>query len=146
MTTVLDETLRQLGYRTSVKRLQSVDDFFAALSKGAPRVEATLGGWFRLLPLAGGLPHGPPVLPALAFSRYSCSPAIDRKLRETLALQARDPQRANAAWERLERELVDQAVVVPVVNPQGNEFVSKRLGNYQHHPFFQMLISQVWVR
>jgi hypothetical protein len=26
------------------------------------------------------------------------------------------------------------------------DFVSKRVGNYQRHPLFGMLISQIWVR
>ena len=45
VTTVLDETLRRLGYRTSVKRIPNIDDYFAALRTGAPRVEATTSGW-----------------------------------------------------------------------------------------------------
>jgi hypothetical protein len=68
---------------------------------------------------------------ASSARRSHCRPAI---------------QRANAAWARLERELVDRAIVVPVITPNATEFVSKRLGNYQRNRNFGMLISQVWVR
>ena len=56
------------------------------------------------------------------------------------------PQAANEAWTRLDRELVDQAIVIPVLNGKAVDFVSKRVGNYQRHPVFGMLISQLWVR
>ena len=64
----------------------------------------------------------------------------------SLELQTRDPQAANEAWARLDRELADRAIVVPVINPKAVDFVSKRVGNYQRHPVFGMLLSQVWVR
>ncbi len=67
-------------------------------------------------------------------------------MRKTLDLQIRNPQAANEAWVRLEREVVDQAIIVPVANGVNVDFVSKRLGNYQINPFLGMLISQVWVR
>ena len=83
---------------------------------------------------------------ACSIAPYSCDPAVDRKLRETLELQTRNPQAANEAWTRLDRELIDQAIVVPVITPKAIDFVSKRVGNYQRHPVFGMLISQAWVR
>jgi hypothetical protein len=35
---------------------------------------------------------------------------------------------------------------VPYLNLKANDFVSKRVGNYQHHPTFGRLIDQLWVR
>ena len=142
LTTVLDRTLRQLGYRTSVRRLPDVGSYFYAVDARAPRVEAALMAWFPDYPSPANMLDVPP---CSNFPSW-CDPAVDRKIRETLELQTRDPQAANEAWARLERELVDQAIVVPVVNLNAIDFVSKRLGNYQRHPVFGMLISQVWVR
>jgi YVTN family beta-propeller protein len=142
MTTVLDETLRQLGYRTSVRRLPGYGRYFSAYFASVPRVEAALGAWQADYPAPSSM------LGVLACSNspYSCDPAVDRKLRETLELQTRNPQEANEAWARLERKLIDQAIVVPVLTPKATDFVSKRVGNYQRHPVFGILISQVWVR
>jgi peptide/nickel transport system substrate-binding protein len=56
------------------------------------------------------------------------------------------PQAPNEAWTRLEREVIDQALIVPLITPKVADFVSKRVGNYQRHPVYGMLISQVWVR
>ena len=64
----------------------------------------------------------------------------------TAQLQSRSPRAANKAWARLERQVIDRAIIVPVVTPKAADFVSKRVGNYQRHPIFGMLISQVWVR
>jgi peptide/nickel transport system substrate-binding protein len=125
-----------------VRRLPGYGSYFPAYFAGAPRVEAALGAWGADYPTPSSM------LGVLAClnSPYSCDPAVDRKLRETLELQTRNPQAANETWARLERGLIDQAIVVPVISPKLIGFVSKRVGNYQHHPVFGMLISQVWVR
>jgi hypothetical protein len=86
----------------------------------------------------------------LACSRelagYICDHALDRKFRETAQLQSRNPRAANDAWARLERQVIDRALIVPVITPKAADFVSERVRNYQRHPLFGMLISQVWVR
>jgi YVTN family beta-propeller protein len=140
LTTILDETLRQIGYRTSLKRVPTVGDYFVAFYKRLPRDEAVIGAWFPDYPRPSGMLTG---ILDCAPAPLSCDP---RKFRETLDLQDRNPQGADAAWARLERGIIDRAVVVPVFTPNANEFVSKRLGNYQRNPNFGMLISQVWLR
>jgi hypothetical protein len=47
---------------------------------------------------------------------------------------------------RLERELVERAIAIPLVNLKLVAFVSKRVGNFQQHPVLGTLISQLWVR
>jgi YVTN family beta-propeller protein len=140
---ILVQTLRNLGYRTSVTREPTVYDYFGALYAGASRFEATVGVWGQDYPAPSGMLTG---VFACSNAPYSCDPAIDRELRQTLDLQNRNLQAANAAWAKLERELVERAIVVPVINPNSTEFVSKRLGNYERNINAGMLISQVWVR
>lgn len=145
-TSALVQTLKQLGYRTSVE-LFSPGEYFNAtslpLDTRAGQAEAAVGGWIADYPAPSNVMNG--VFPC-SVNLYSCDPATDRKLRETLQLQTRDSRAANRAWARLDRELADQAIVVPVINPKVVDFVSKRVRNYQRHPLFGMLISQVWVR
>ena len=38
------------------------------------------------------------------------------------------------AWTRIENQLVDLAPWVPLFTPWSGDFLSKRVGNYQHHP------------
>jgi hypothetical protein len=41
---------------------------------------------------------------------------------------------------------VDQAPWVPLYNPRALVVFSQRVGNSQFHPFWQLLIDQLWVR
>lgn len=146
LTTSLIQTLKQLGYRTRVTRLTPEEYFTGKVLFGQPGpngIEAAPFGWITDYPspanvMSGNLPC--PINP------YTCDPARDRKLRELVELQARDAQAANEGWARLDREVTDQAIIVPVINPNVIDFVSRRVRNYQRHPVFGMLLSQVWVR
>jgi YVTN family beta-propeller protein len=145
-TTILAETLQQLGYRTSLRRVRG--DFFHYNDvyrnpASVRRVEAATMGWIGDYPAASNFMTGLLECPS---NPYACNADLDRKLRETLQLQTRNPQASNEAWARLEREVVDQAIIVPIATGIVIDFVSKRLGNYQRNPFLGMLISQVWVR
>jgi peptide/nickel transport system substrate-binding protein len=140
---ILEATLRRLGYHVTVERAPTTGSYFDALFSGVAHFEAGVGAWATDYPAPSGMLTG---VFACSSAPYSCDPAIDRKLQLTLALQNRDPQAGDAAWARLERELVEGAIVVPIFNPNATEFVSKRLGNYERNPNFGMLISQVWVR
>ena len=59
------------------------------------------------------------------------------------ALAATDPRAAAALWAAIDHEIVDRAAWVPLVNPKASEFVSARIRNYQHHPLWGMIASQV---
>jgi len=75
-----------------------------------------------------------------------CDPAIDAKVSQALELQVSDQSAAGALWAEIDRALVDAAAIVPLFNSQGIDFLSARVGNYQHHPLFGLLISQLWVQ
>jgi peptide/nickel transport system substrate-binding protein len=62
------------------------------------------------------------------------------------ALQASDPPAAAAAWAALDRQVTDQAPWVFLSTDRGFDVVSTRLGNYQYHPEYGMLLDQAWVR
>ena len=40
----------------------------------------------------------------------------------------------------------DEEAALPLVNRRGFDFVSARVGNYQHHPQWGLLIGQLWVK
>jgi hypothetical protein len=50
------------------------------------------------------------------------------------AVQAQDLPTAGALWQKVEREILAQAPMVPTYNGQVVDFVSKRVGNYKYHP------------
>jgi YVTN family beta-propeller protein len=145
-TTSLVQTLRRLGYRTSLRRVP-VSSYFGGdtLEAGVGRFEAAVAGWLTDYPAPSDFMIGNLACSGVNAG-YFCNPALDRKIHETAELQIRDPKAANEAWARLDREVIDRAIIVPVITPKAADFVSERVGNYQRHPVFGMLISQVWVR
>jgi peptide/nickel transport system substrate-binding protein len=74
---------------------------------------------------------------------WFCRPGFDRAVRRAEALQAEDSPAAAALWAKLDRELVDQAAAVPLVNPRQIDFVSARVTNYQHNPVYGLVADQL---
>jgi peptide/nickel transport system substrate-binding protein len=61
-------------------------------------------------------------------------------------MQPRDQSAAAKLWTEVDRDATDLAALVPTHTPNDLDLVSKRVGNYQHHPLFGVLIDQLWVR
>jgi peptide/nickel transport system substrate-binding protein len=72
-----------------------------------------------------------------------CDKGFERRI--DAALRARGAE-ADALWHSAYRYLARSAPAAPLVNRRGVVFVSERLGNYQHHPLFGVLLNQAWVR
>jgi ABC-type transport system substrate-binding protein len=58
----------------------------------------------------------------------------------------RRADRGRELWAQNDRRIVDQAPWVPLYNTRSADFVSERVGNYQHHPQWGVLVDQLWVR
>jgi YVTN family beta-propeller protein len=74
-----------------------------------------------------------------------CSRELEGKIEGALRLQATDPAAAGSAWAAVDRHIVDQAPAIPLLVPEGIDLVSRRVGNYQHHPVWGVVLSQLWV-
>ncbi len=72
--------------------------------------------------------------------------SVEREIERALDLQQTDPFAANEIWARVDRMLVEQAPLVPLYNVRATHFVSARVGNYQYHPLWSVLVDQLWVR
>jgi peptide/nickel transport system substrate-binding protein len=77
---------------------------------------------------------------------YVCVPALDRQMQRAATLQLADPPTAAAAWAQVDRTITDQALWVPTVQLNDQNFVSARLRNYQAHPVWGFMADQVWLR
>jgi peptide/nickel transport system substrate-binding protein len=84
--------------------------------------------------------------PANTNASQFCDQGIDRQITHALDLEATDPALASSLWARLDREIVDQAPMVPLVNPKQVDFLSQRVGNYQYNPQWHLLVDELWVR
>ena len=78
--------------------------------------------------------------------RWFCDPQVDTQIRRAEAVQAVDPRAGAALWARLDRELVDRAAWVPLVNPTAVDVVSTRISNYEHNPILGVVADQLVLR
>jgi peptide/nickel transport system substrate-binding protein len=126
--------LRQLGYRVQPKLLGF--DYYAKIGNSRLKVQAGVHTWLPDYPAAAAFLNAlfscaafkPGAAANLNASEF-CDARIDRQIGRARALEVTDPALASALWSRIDRELVDQAPVVPLVNPKQVDLVSRRVGN-----------------
>jgi len=137
--------LRGLGYRVELKFLPAAR-YFAGVLDPASTMQFGGYGWTQDYP-------APADFLGLVFACHSpadparfCSPAVDREIERAGRLDLTDPPAANLVWAAIDRQVTDAAAWVPFTNPSGGDFVSARVGNYQHNPQWGVLLEQLWVR
>jgi YVTN family beta-propeller protein len=144
--------LNQLGYRASLQ-LTSPDAYYGVLGSSRDRPQIGFFSWYQDYPAPSDfidplftcgsfLPGNPNNLNDAEF----CDPRIDAQAQRALTLQSANPSVAAGRWAAIDRELVDQAPWVPLYNPRNLSLLSPRVGNYQFHPYFDLLIDQLWAR
>jgi ABC-type oligopeptide transport system substrate-binding subunit len=139
--------LRRLGYRATLKVVETRKDYFAATLDPARHVQAAFEGWVSDYPVESGFIV--PVLSCAAKGNSAaafCDPRLDRRMAEAARLQTSDLTAAHRRWTAVEHDLTDAAPWVPLVSRSWVNLVSKRLGNFQVNPEWGPLIDQMWVR
>jgi YVTN family beta-propeller protein len=151
--------LDSLGFRAEVHEVPVRPDdptpYFTAVGDSRTKAQIGFGGWIADYPSAAGFIPG--MLSCAVFVPNSsknenpnlaefCDPSIDAEMTRASVLQALDPPAATLLWQRIERELLAQAPIVPTDNRLDAYFVSERVGNYQYHPQWGVLLSQLWVK
>ncbi len=144
--------LDRIGYRASVRTVGS-RTYFGVLGDSRDSVQAGFFSWYQDYPAPSDfidplftcgsfIPHNPNNINAAEF----CDPQIDAQAQQALALEQRDPAMAADRWAAVDRDLVNMAPWVPLYNPRALTLLSARTGNYEFHPYFDLLIDQLWVR
>lgn len=148
----LARLLRQLGYDVS---LRLVSDRRIGGIVADPRRHAQLGPqrWTADFAAASNflgvtfscdaLVSGDHV--GLNWSRF-CDTRMRTLTRRAQRLPATEQGGANALWGAIDREVVDKAAAVPLLNPKAIELISRRIGNAQYNPQGGLLLDQLWVR
>jgi peptide/nickel transport system substrate-binding protein len=144
--------LRSLGYRASMKVVG--DNYVGVVADSRNKAQIGFMGWQADYPAASnflrvnfGCASFVPGNPRNTNAAEFCDPRIDREIDAALTEQATNPDAARRLWQRVEREIVDQAPWVPLHNFRHVDVLSKRVGNYQYSPAgFGALIDQLWVR
>jgi len=141
--------LTRLGYRVSVKVFPRKAYLSALDDAPANTPQAGFSGWAADYPAASNFfvlvscsSLGHRRLNASGF----CSHELEAKIKHATALQAEDQVAAAKLWAEVDRETTNLAALVPTFTPRNIDLVSKRVGNYQYHPLFGVLLDQLWVR
>ena len=82
------------------------------------------------------------------ISRF-CSPRLDATMDSASAAEAADGPNSPAAagsWASADRQVTNQAPLVPLVTTSTLDFVSRHVGNYQYNPEQGILLDQLWVK
>jgi ABC-type transport system substrate-binding protein/DNA-binding SARP family transcriptional activator len=148
----LVSVLRRLHFRASL-RVLSGQSFDRTLGDSRARPQIGWFNWYQDYPAPSNFieplltchsfaPRDPSNLNVAEF----CDPRIDMQSSRAAALEARSPGRAAEEWRHIDRELTSRAVWLPLYNPRVTVALSSRVGNYQYHPFWQLLLDQLWVR
>ena len=142
--------LDRLGYRASL-RVSSQE--FPILANSQSRTQIGWWPWYQDYPapsdfIAALLTCGAfqPGNPSNVNDAEFCDRQIDAGVSRANALQATSPGAASQEWSRLDREITDRAPWLPMYNLRLDIATSSRVGNYQYHPFFTLLLDQLWVR
>jgi ABC-type transport system substrate-binding protein/DNA-binding SARP family transcriptional activator/DNA-binding beta-propeller fold protein YncE len=146
--------LDSLGYRASSKVLTNAQEAGVGdLSDSRKRPQIGWFPWTQDQPTPSNFIE--PLLTCRSFVPGSmdnlnvaefCDRRIDAQVARASALQAHDPAAAGELWSRIDHELVDRAPWVPLYNPRTVTVLSPRVGNYKYHPFWNLLLDQLWVR
>jgi peptide/nickel transport system substrate-binding protein len=141
---ILEDALDRLGYRARLRVIRG--DRFDYYDAFGPSGTAQIGlfRWGFDFPL-----------PSDVFWILTCDGAngskfcergFDRRLVEATELLATDRSRAAERWTALDREVVDRALVVPMVTANAVDVLSGRVGNVRVHPVWGPMYGQMWVR
>src|SRR5919204_2564168 len=146
--------LERLGYRASVKvNTSAAGAGLGDLSDSRRRPQIGWFPWFQDQPTPSNFIE--PLLTCRAFVPGSpdnvnvaefCDHRIDAQVHRADALQQSNPAAAGELWSKIDHELVDRAVWVPLYNPRTVTALGARVGNYKYHPFWNVLLDQLWVR
>jgi peptide/nickel transport system substrate-binding protein len=131
--------LRGLGYRARAQ-LVPTGQFF-----GYPAILS------RQIMAVGTLGFTPHQFFALNFVcsirvHFFCNHRLDQTIDRAEALEATDTLAAARLWAKADRQLVDEAALVPTVNSHELDFFSKRVRNYEANPTLGLIADQVWLR
>ena len=132
--------LADLGFKTTLREAPDVFD----PSKG-PKVQSLVIAWFPDFPSAASQLTQFTCANVLNFARF-CDREVEAQMQKARELQQTDPAAAGDAWATVDRMIVDAAPIAALVNVRVTDFVSARVGNYQHHPQWAILFDQLWVQ
>jgi len=148
----IQSLLTSLGYKATLKPI-SGNIQFTYIQNTKNKVQISLTQWYQDYPAASDFLHV--LLSCASFTPGSdssiniagfCNKKIDAQMDQALVTERTSMDQANTMWAQVDKDVMTQAPVAPLLTPKLIDFVSKRVGNYQFSKQFYMLVSQLWVQ
>lgn len=148
----LQSVLKEIGYDSEVKPI-SPNIQFTYIQNTNNKVQISVSQWYQDYPAASDFLYI--LFGCESFKEGSdssinisgfCDQAINKKMKDALALGVTDPDGANKMWAEIDKEVTDAAPMAAMFTPKHVDFVSKRLGNFQFNAQFYWMVSQSWVQ
>jgi peptide/nickel transport system substrate-binding protein len=145
--------LNDLRYPATLHTIADINKYFSFIGNSDNRVQAAAYGWISDYPAASSF-----VLDTMMCSTFVpgsnqnenvaqlCDPVLDRRIQRATSVQTTNPAAASGLWAAIDRRITWDAPWVFIVNPSGLDFMSARVGNYQHNPQWGILLAQLWVK
>lgn len=140
---IIARTLRSLGYRVHLRTVSHsyFDSHDPRLD--APDIDLIPAGWEDTAPASFFTTW---LSCSAPFNFAYCNTQLDRITHAAQAAGTNAPRRAAILWSAADRLVVDNAALLPLVNTRQLDFVSARVQNFQHHPYWDVLVDQFWLR
>ena len=144
--------LNELGFKATT-RLLGLGPYFTFIAMSPEKVQMA-GYWLLSTTRSASdtilgtftCPDFPTEFPYNGYPEEFCSRPIDAQVTKAEALDATDPVAATRLWAKIDHAMVDAAPAVMAFNPTDVTFLSQRVGNYEHHPQYQIMLDQLWVQ
>jgi peptide/nickel transport system substrate-binding protein len=141
-TTVMRYTarvLRELGYRAQVHAVPPdrvhLVDWSAAQIGCIGAFDPEAADFFSIFGCGSG-----------SNNEWFCDRRLDADVLRARGLERTNPRAADALFTKLDREVTDRAIFLPLVNPHYYDFVSARVKNYVADPLFGLVVDQASLR
>ena len=145
----LARLLERLGYRSRLRIRGDYGRYHGYVADSDNRAQIGTDGWAADFPSPADFTtpfdcanYRPGSSESTNLSQH-CDARFERLIKAASAASGAD---ADGLWRAAYRRLARSAPAAPLLNRRGAVFVSERVGNYQHHPLFGVLLDQLWVR
>jgi peptide/nickel transport system substrate-binding protein len=144
--------LNQLGYKATLKPLSN-NIQYNYIQNTNNHVQISLTQWYQDYPTAADFikvllscsSFHPGSDSSINIAGY-CNKSIDSQMSTAEAEQQSNPAAADALWGKLDKELMAQSPLAPLINPRLIDFTPSRVHNYSFSLQYYMNVDQLWVQ
>ena len=141
------EVLRKLGYEVTFLQLPNTRANRRLFYNPGSGIQVKSGFFAADFPLPANFYDLVECNALDTFPFAYCNRDLDRRVAAATAMMETEPGKALAMWAEIDRELTDEAPLVPVLNPVDWWITSGRVDNYKNGAqMIGPLLSQLWVR